>query len=56
MTETPIFFADVICSVQSKGIGISRSMKSTRILQKPKMFSTLYDSGLQTVVGAKRSL
>ena len=56
MTETPIFFARVICSVQSNGIGTSKSMKSTKMLQNPKIFSTSYDSGLQTVVGAKRSL
>ncbi len=54
--ETPIFFALVICRVHSKGIGMSRSMKSTKMLQKPKMFSTSGANTMHTVVGAYRSL
>lgn len=54
--ETPIFFALVICSVQSNGMGMSSSTKSTKMLQKPKMFSTTYDLGAHTVVGATSSL
>ena len=51
-SETPIFFALVICSVQSNGIGMIKRMTSTMMLQKPNMFSTSGAFILHTVVGA----
>ena len=54
--ETPIFFVVVICNVQSKGMGKNKSMKSTKMLQNPKMLSTSAAFILHTVVGSKRVL
>ena len=55
-TETPIFFALSICSVQSSGIGMTRSIKSTKMLQKPNTISTLGAEIGHTVVGSMRTL
>ena len=55
-TETPIFFALFICRVQSSGIGMIRSMKSTKMLQKPNTISTLGADIGHTVVGSMRTL
>ena len=55
-TETPIFFALFICSVQSSGIGMTRSIKSTKMLQKPNTVSALGAEIGHTVVGSTRTL
>lgn len=56
MTDTPSFFAAVICNVQSRGIGMINSMKSTKMLQIPKTIITLGALIAHTVVGRKRML
>lgn len=56
MTDTPSFFAAVICNVQSRGIGMINSMKSTKMLQIPKMIITLGALIVHTVVGRIRML
>ena len=56
MTQTPSFFAVVICSVQSRGIGMINSIKSTRMLQIPKTIVTLGALIGHTVVGRIRML